>query len=112
MNPSLLFSTKEESDESKLMHRRERDKLRHRLRREKNREKESEIVARFKVKHPHYHAQKMAEYRKKDPEKFRQQNKECYRLHSKERHQKLLKKWEENPELKKTSNRISKKNIE
>lgn len=80
---------------------RERDKLRKRLWREKNPEKEKEIKNRFESNHPGYFAKKMAEYRKKDPEKFRQSNRECYKVHRKERRQKLLQSWKKNPELKK-----------
>ncbi len=80
---------------------RERDRLKKRLWREKNPEKDKEIRERFLAKHPGYHAQKMALYRKKDPEKFRQQNKEYHTIRRKEIHQRLLQRWDENPELKK-----------
>ena len=101
MNLPHFFSTTVESEESKLIQRREHDKLRKRLWRENNPEREKEIRNRFKNRHPGYHAQKMAEYRKKDPEKFRQQNKEHHTIRCKEIHQRLLQRWEENPELKK-----------
>ncbi len=101
MNLPHFFYTTVESEESKLIQRREHDKLRKRLWREKNPKREIEIRAKFKNKHPGYFAQKMAESRKKDPEKFRQQNKEYHTIRCKEIHQRLLQRWEENPELKK-----------
>jgi len=87
--------------EEKKQEIREKDRLRKRLSREKNPEKDREIRERFKAKHPGYHAKKMAKYRKKDPERFRQQNKEYHTIRRKEIHQRLLQRWEENPELKK-----------
>jgi len=79
---------------------REKDKLRKRLDREKNPEKTKEITERFKTKHPDYFAKKMADARKKDPERYREQSREYAKMHSKENYQKLLQRWGENPQLK------------
>lgn len=80
---------------------REKDKLRKRLFRENNPEKIKSSRTKFLAKNPSYFAKKMSEYRKKYPERYKQQQKEYYRMHRKELRQNLLKRWTENPELKK-----------
>lgn len=94
------YYKKTRSNLQKLQELREKDKLRKRLYREKNPEKYRESSERFKAKNPNYFAKKMAEARKKNPEKYREQNREWHKIHSKENYQKLLIKWEKNPQLK------------
>jgi len=91
---------KTRNDPQKLEEYREKDKLRKRLYREKNPEKNKENYEQFKAQNPHYHAKWMAKAREKNPKKYREQSREYAKMHSKENYQKLLLRWEKNPQLK------------